>query len=122
MDLHMPDITTMDMGTVAQFAAGCRFAERFDTLEAYLHARMYSTLDSSAAHEEISAISDEDLDIMLKSGVFKHIPRKSARGLARIFAVPESAKNRRRSILWPKWLNSNLPRIPFFVGDPRRRR
>lgn len=109
----MPDINTMDMGTIAQFAAGCRFAERFDTLEAYLHARMYSTLDTSAVHEEISVISDEDLDIMIKSGVFKHLPRKSARGLARIFAVPESAKNRRRSILWPKWLNSNLPRIPF---------
>jgi hypothetical protein len=71
--------------------------------------RKYGTVPSG----EQSIISDEDLDVMLRSGVFRRLSRQQARIWSRVFAVAEPLKQRRRSILWPKWLNDHLPRLPF---------
>jgi hypothetical protein len=50
-------------------------------------------------------LSQEDIDKLVEAGYLQEIPWHVAKGWCRSFAVLESAKSRRRWILYPKAFN-----------------
>jgi hypothetical protein len=112
LPLRVPPVDVVDMDYVASRALSTQYAEWFNFLNAYRLPELYRKYGTVPSGEQ-SIISDEDLDVMLRSGVFRRLSRQQARIWSRVFAVAEPLKLRRRSILWPKWLSDYLPRLPF---------
>lgn len=108
------DPPLLDLDAISRLAANSKsvHAQRWPLLRRLVSdASLYEEICSQPAQNAKDAnITADDHVMMMQSGKFAPLDG-DARRLSTVFTVPEHAKKRRRVILWPPQLNTELQRF-----------
>ena len=102
--LHIKMAGKIDLSKVTAAAQQTRYAESWARVTGAFAEEMYRGLRKNKPAKCV--LSVDDVQTVLRTGLFERIARKDVRQWAKMWALPEAKKQRRRLILWPSTVNA----------------